>query len=86
MRRSDLQRKYGITVEDYELMLERQDGGCAICGAGPGKRRLHVDHDHESEVVRALLCGDCNTGIGKFDENPELLRRAAAYLENHGQA
>lgn len=78
---------YGITVDDYETMLEQQNGGCAVCGgtiANRGKNsmsRLHVDHDHDTGRVRGLLCHPCNTGIAKFRDDPALLRSAADYIE-----
>jgi len=59
-RRSALKRRYGITPEQYEMMLERQGGGCAICHRPPKHRRLDVDHDHATKVVRGLLCFTCN--------------------------
>jgi hypothetical protein len=62
-------------------MLRQQQGRCWICGNGPADgQSLDVDHDHGSGEVRALLCRNCNQGIGKFYENPELLMTAAAYL------
>jgi hypothetical protein len=80
-RDGHLKRKFGITQDDYEVMLAVQGGGCAICGKAPSEARaLHVDHDHRSGVVRGLLCFDCNAGIGKLREDPELLRLAAYYL------
>lgn len=76
---------YGLTVEEYENMLERQGGVCAICGSGEWggtKHRVpHVDHDHETGKVRGLLCGDCNFGLGKFKDDPDRLRAAISYLE-----
>lgn len=80
-RGQKMRQVYGITVEQYEEMLARQDGGCAICGATPGLRSLAIDHDHETYVVRGLLCGSCNNGVGRFQDSPVLLRRAADYLE-----
>ncbi len=63
-----------------------QDGCCAICGSGVelGERSSGtgvVDHDHESGLIRALLCKDCNTGIGHLKDNPDILRAAADYIE-----
>lgn len=78
-----LQRKYGITLAEYDDMLESQAGGCAICGATPEEngKRLCVDHDHETDEVRGLLCNGCNVGLGRFLDNPALLRSAANYVE-----
>jgi RNA polymerase-binding transcription factor DksA len=81
-RKSYLKRKYGITIADYERMLEAQGGVCAICGeARPEERTLHVDHDHETGVIRGLLCFRCNNALGDFREEYELFQRAADYLD-----
>jgi Recombination endonuclease VII len=74
---------YGITPDQYQALLTAQGGGCAICGAAPGKRRLHVDHDHATGTVRGVLCGGCNMGIGRFGDDTRLLANAAAYLERN---
>ena len=71
--------KYSLTPAQFEKLLERQRGACAICGVVMGKD-LHVDHDHKAQFVRGLLCGSCNRGIGLLKENPETLRRAADYM------
>jgi hypothetical protein len=73
-------KSYGLTVEDYDRMLARQGGTCAICLKTP-EHRLCVDHCHDTRIVRKLLCRKCNTGLGLFDHDPERLRRAADYLE-----
>ena len=78
-RDSTLRRKYGITVADYEAIREAQQGRCALCGAMPTES-MHVDHCHKTGRVRGLLCGHCNKGLGLFRDDPELLRRAIAYL------
>jgi hypothetical protein len=81
-RQRRLDREYGLSVEDYEEMLEDQLGLCAICLSPPDKRNLAVDHDHETGEVRGLLCTRCNRYlVGASDESPMLLRRAANYLE-----
>ena len=78
-------RQYGVTPVDYTRMLAEQGNCCALCyrDAALFKRKLHVDHDHETGQVRALLCHDCNTGIGLFQESSERLRAAIYYLETH---
>jgi hypothetical protein len=86
-------RSYGLTPAGYRAMLEAQAGGCAICGRQCASgRMLAVDHDHAccpdpgkscGRCLRGLLCGSCNQGIGKFQDEPERLRAAAAYLERH---
>jgi hypothetical protein len=80
-RSGHLKRKFGITLEEYERILEKQGGGCAICEDPPNERiSLHVDHDHVTGEIRGLLCVRCNNGIGLFRENPDLLKRAARYV------
>ena len=75
-----LKYKYGISADRYEDILAFQHGSCAICQRPPKKRRLSVDHDHKTKRVRGLLCYRCNYGLGFF-KSPDLLRRAADYLE-----
>jgi hypothetical protein len=75
----NLMRKYGLTRENYEALLEEQSGRCGICGE-PFAQSPHVDHDHRTGRVRGLLCRRCNRAIGFFDDDPELLERAAAWL------
>lgn len=77
-------KRYGLTVAEYEAMLEAQKGLCAICGRLPFKNRsLCVDHDHVTGTIRKLLCGFCNTAIAFADENPERLWAFIDYLEAH---
>lgn len=86
-REYHLRDTYGIPAEMYDVLLAIQGGGCAICGASPeiDGCRLAIDHDHDTGKIRALLCRKCNTGLGNFREDPDLLRRAVAYLERHGE-
>ena len=84
-RNFQLQKKFGLTLSDYNQMMLEQLFMCAICGAEETEedRLLSVDHDHETGEVRALLCGKCNRGLGMFKDDPELLRTAANYLDYH---
>lgn len=89
-RRSHLRATYGISLEDYEAMLEAQGGRCAICGTDdPGRARgsglssFAVDHCHDTGKVRAILCHPCNAGIGLLGEEPDRLIAAAEYLRKH---
>jgi hypothetical protein len=60
--------------------MEKLSKSCAICGSST---RLHIDHCHKTNVIRDRLCQNCNVGIGHFKDDPELLRKAIAYLEKH---
>ena len=75
-----LRRRYGITGEEADAMLAEQGGVCAICEVAPA---VHVDHDHATGAVRALLCFNCNGGLGQFKDDPALLRAAAEYVRFH---
>ena len=90
-RQWQLKDHYGLSLVEREEMEKAQGGVCAICGDPPrgGKTawaRLNVDHDHKGGKVRALLCADCNHGIGKLKDNPILLEKAAAYIRAHQEA
>jgi hypothetical protein len=83
-RRINLRRNYGITMEQYEMMYAAQEGLCAICGREETSARftyLAIDHCHHTGDIRGLLCSRCNIVIGQMEENPDLLRKAAAYIE-----
>lgn len=85
-RKYQLKDKYGITEDDYDSLLEKQDHSCAICGTDKptGKwKRFAVDHCHHTGDIRGLLCNECNRGIGLLKDNPELLDKAALYLRNY---
>ena len=63
-RRYELFKNYGISLDDYARMFTAQKGLCAICGKGPQKNHLHVDHCHKTQKVRGLLCSMCNGNLG----------------------
>ena len=76
-------RIYGLTPEKYDEMFRRQNGGCAVCGGqNLNGKRLFVDHDHETKMVRGLLCGLCNCLLGYAKDRIDVLHRAADYLES----
>lgn len=79
-RGKQFQEKYGLTVEQYQIMCLMQNNLCAICCEEP-EGNLHVDHDHATGEVRGLLCNNCNNGLGRFKDNIESLKNAVLYLE-----
>lgn len=83
-REHRLMRTYGLARGEYDRRFAEQDGGCAICRkALEDGRNLHVDHDHATGAVRALLCTSCNNLLGRANDDPALLRAAADYLDAH---
>lgn len=83
------QRKYKISIVWVQEQLDRQNWKCAICKEFGFKMRgdhvsgLNVDHSHKTGKVRALLCHNCNRGLGLFQDSPNHLRSAADYIEFH---
>lgn len=76
-----LKSNFAITLERYNEMLESQRGGCKICNiVFDNKIKPHVDHCHKTGLVRGLLCGACNKGLGFFQDNQDIISRAAVYL------
>lgn len=77
-----LKWKYGITLDQWNQMFQDQNGLCLICKTDkPTGSGWHTDHDHVTGKVRGILCNNCNIGLGAYRDNPELLRKAADYLE-----
>jgi hypothetical protein len=74
--------KYGLSRTEYTDLLTKQGGRCIIYNVEYGEN-LRVDHDHKTGVIRGLLCANCNTGLGMFQDKPSLLKSAARYLERH---
>jgi ribosomal protein L34E len=79
-----------MTVAEYDAMYAAQNGVCAICGQpeiGLGRggkvRRMSTDHDHTTGAIRGLLCHNCNFILGSAHDDPDVLRKAADYLEKH---
>ena len=94
-RDSHLRRSYGITEAEYNSMLKKQKGVCALCGSPPKAVSLHVDHEHvkgykklsqaeKKQYVRGILCYRCNKfKVGRLDL--EWARKILEYLETHGR-
>ncbi len=78
-----LMKHYGLTLEQYTKMIEDQHNCCSICEKKFDK--LVVDHCHTTGKVRALLCNDCNTGLGMFKENKSTMLNAIKYIDHHGK-
>ena len=77
-RQDHLKRQYGMTEAERDEMVASQMGLCVICLEAPA---VHVDHCHKTGRVRGVLCFNCNSAIGKLGDDPDAVRRAAAYLE-----
>lgn len=88
-RRSKIENGYGLPIEEYEKMLKKCKGKCEICGRVPDiidnrtglPRNLHIDHDHETDEVRGLLCSRCNTAIGSLGEDINVVKKLLVYLK-----
>lgn len=83
-----LKRKYNLTAADVEQMIAAQDHKCLICAktfaVEPVNTKLSavIDHDHDTGIVRGVICRLCNSGLGHFGDNATILRNAVDYLES----
>ena len=89
-QKAHFKKRYNITPQEYEAMLEAQNYKCAICNknAEDNKRgnkiqSLNIDHCHKTKQIRGLLCHQCNSGLGHFKDNTEFLLKAVDYLHKH---
>jgi hypothetical protein len=84
-RQEYVKRTYGLTLEKWNAMFEKQRGCCAICFTHSSeiKTGLSVDHNHETGEVRGLLCLHCNAGIGNLKEDYVVIKSAFEYLKKH---
>jgi len=84
MKKYNLKAHYGLSLKDYEKILEKQDNKCACCGIDfkhtPGYPS--IDHNHETDEIRGILCTNCNLGLGNFHDDISKLQRAIDYLVN----
>ena len=76
-----------MTMEEYDTLLEKQGGVCAVCGTDDTTyskgNHFHVDHNHTTGKVRGLLCGHCNLAIGQVKEDPQIIHNMISYLEKY---
>jgi len=72
--------KYDISMENYIEMINKQHNKCKSCGCDFDIKRVCIDHDHETGIVRGLLCNQCNSGLGMFKDNIYSLLKAIDYL------
>lgn len=85
-RNRNLIKLYGITLKEFDEILDRQNGLCAVCNGTAEKskyNRFHVDHDHATGKVRGLLCHYCNITLGMVNDNPDTLQKLINYLKIH---
>ena len=84
-RNSKYKWRYGITLEEYNVMLASQDNCCKVCNIHEDKlsKKLCVDHDHKTGEVRGLLCADCNIGLGNLKDDPEIIENLLTYIKEY---
>lgn len=80
-RKTKLKTKYNLSLSEYDNLLKRQNGRCAICSVSSNGSVLVVDHCHKTRKVRGLLCAKCNTALGMFGDNLEGVLRVVCYLQ-----
>lgn len=82
-RNRNLKYRYGIDENDYDIIYNEQDGICPICGLPIDKSEGNIDHDHRTGKVRGILHPNCNTGLGKLDDDVQKLDNAIQYLNKY---
>jgi len=80
-KRRDLKRKYGISLEEYDLLFKSQGKTCAICKSKKSSGKgWHTDHDHKTGAIRGILCHFCNLALGHFKDDPDIMKHSIKYL------
>lgn len=88
-RRARLKREYGISIEEYNKMYKEQNNKCGICGNKETQKQngkiihLAIDHDHDTDEIRGLLCSRCNSLLGFVDDDITILQKSIKYLEDN---
>jgi len=75
-----LKWSYNVTPEWYEEQLSKQEGHCKLCPRKPGKKRLHIEHNHKTGQLRGLVCSGCNLAISRIDEDPKWIDRLKEHV------
>ena len=83
IRNKNYKDRYGITLDDYNDMLKKQNNRCHLCGSHNDDTKLYVDHCHKTGKVRGLLCHHCNTALGLLMESPDKIKGLMYYAEKH---
>lgn len=85
VKNSKLKREYGITYEEFVEIFNSQNGSCKICNKKLETlhKNTHIDHCHNSNKIRGILCSNCNVALGHFKDNIETIENAVAYLKNN---
>lgn len=85
-RKRMLKHCYNMTIEDYNILFKEQKECCAICKKHQSKdnKKFAVDHNHNTNEIRGLLCNNCNSALGKFGDNIDVLKNAILYLQTKG--
>ena len=83
-RKAHLKRAFGLTPDEYNIMVKKQNGRCAICnGKNKNNWNLAIDHDHKTGKIRQLLCASCNVILGTAYDDINILKAAIKYLQKH---
>lgn len=82
-RKTLLKNTYGISLEEYNNLIIKQNNKCAICGKEPNGRPLCIDHNHITNTIRGLLCDSCNFALGLLKDDPILCTNASEYLKRN---
>jgi hypothetical protein len=84
IKKDNYKRRYGLSLEDKQALIDNQNGTCAICNKYLNSSdKACVDHCHTSNIVRGILCNTCNSGLGMFKDSQENLKSALKYLKKH---
>jgi len=84
LQKHNYKKRYGLTIEQKQAMINAQDGKCAICKSDlKTTHNVCVDHNHETGFIRGILCRKCNLGIGHLNDSIEILKSAVKYLKKY---
>lgn len=86
-KKEHIRDRYNMSLDEYQSMLDCQDGKCKLCGlildSSTKALKPHIDHCHKTGDIRGMLCHNCNAGLGHFKDSIELLNKAEEYLNGY---